>query len=184
MDGLPNSSPLLVRTSLPKQSPIRNTCSMNTGGNVPPPLPPRPSNLTPSSVFSPNKFHPVNSPDQAISSSTSNKYNTNVLKHSTTSLPRVRKTRRQHQQSGNDDVQKRRESYHNANSDSSFSQPLSLAPIDLNRSYQINYEDAHNESGKQGKDGKVCFYLLGNKITLISNNSSLNLFKENEFLKN
>ena len=168
MDGLPNSSPLLVRTSLPKQSPIRNTCSMNNGGNVPPPLPPRPSNLTPSSVFSPNKFHPVPSQDQVISPSSSNKYNTNVLKHSTTSLPRVRKTRRQHQQSGNDSVQKR-QSYHNANSDSSFSQPLSLAPIDLNRSYQINYEDAHNESGKQGKDGKVCFYLLGTKIALISN---------------
>lgn len=55
MDGHSNSSPLLVRTSFPNQSPIRNACS-TTGGNVPPPLPPRPSNLTPSSVFSPNKF--------------------------------------------------------------------------------------------------------------------------------
>merc|ERR1712223_280788 len=155
IDGLSSASPLLVRTSLPNQSPIRNTCSSINGGNVPPPLPPRPSNLTPSSVFSPNKFHSVPNHDQTISPPASNKYTSNVLKHSTTSLPRVRKTRKQHQQSGIDDTQRRRESYHNANSDSSFSQPLSLAPIDLNRSYQINYEDNHNELGNQRKNVKV-----------------------------
>ena len=76
------------------------------------------------------------------------------MKHSTTSLPRTRKSRKQ--QHVNDVVQKRRESYHNANSDSDFSQPLSLAPIDLNRSYQINYEEADNEQARKGKDIKVC----------------------------
>ena len=157
IEGLSNASPLLVRTSLPNKSPIRNNCSTNNGSNIPPPLPPRPTNLTPSSVFSPNKFHSVPSNDQAISPASSHKYHSNVMKHSTTSLPRARKTRRQQQQSGNENVQKRRESYHhNANSESSFSQPLSLAPIDLNRSYQINYEGVHNEQNKQGKDNKVC----------------------------
>ena len=161
IEGLSNASPLLVRTSLPNQSPLRNNGGTNNKSNIPPPLPPRPSNLTPSSVFSPNKFHPVPSNDQAISPTSSHKYNSNVMKHSTTSLPRVRKTRRQQQQSGgNESIQKRRESYHNANSDSSFSQPLSLAPIDLNRSYQINYEDASPKQGKDNKVYKKFLYLL------------------------
>ena len=153
IDGLNKPSPLLVRTSVPNHSPNKAIFSSNNnGGNVPPPLPPRPSNLTPSSVISPNKIHSVPQHENYVPPT--HKYNSNILKHSTASLPRTRKSRKQ--QLVNDDVQKRRESYHNANSDSDFSQPLSLAPIDLNRSYQINYVDTDNEQAKKGKDIKVC----------------------------
>merc|ERR1712150_50618 len=141
------NSPLLVQNSVLNNSPNQNSCNNNNRGNIPPPLPPRPSNLTPSIILSPNKFHPVPQNDNTVS--TTNKYTSNILKHSTASLPRTRKTRKQ---SGNDNVQKRRESYHNANSDSSFSQPLSLAPIDLNRSYQVNYEEVDKDQVKKVKD--------------------------------
>ena len=152
IDGLVQANPrLLVRTSVPNHSPNKDTCSITNRGNVPPPLPPRPSNLTPSSVFSPHKFHPA--PHHNEFSSLSSKYDSNNSKqHSTTSLPRSRKTRKLN---SSDSIQKRRESYHNGTSDSSLSQPLSITPIDLNRSYQLNLVEI--EEGKKGKDFVVGF---------------------------
>ena len=151
IDGLAQANPrLLVRNSVPNHSPNKDTCSITNRGNVPPPLPPRPSNLTPSSVFSPHKFHPA--PQHNGFTSLSSKYDSNNSKHSTTSLPRSRKTRKLN---SSDSIQKRRESYHNGTSDSSFSQPLSITPIDLNRSYQVNLVEI--EEGKIGKDFGVGF---------------------------
>ena len=146
------NQPILVQNTVPSVSPTKSTRCISNGGNVPPPLPPRPSNLTPSSILSPNKFHPAQQND-SFSQPTNNKYTTNIMKHSTASLPRTRKHRKQGDNGGT--IQKRRESYHNANSESGLSQPLSLAPIDLNRSYQINYEDAEKGLDEKVKDTKV-----------------------------